>query len=99
VCAIDCIVGGGIGLHDVFGGGVELQEQGYNSFDAPAWLTQKPSSVNPAFESGLGESSLGTGPSDRDFEIQPREFKYFSPSLAQTRSHASSPSSPDTLYP
>jgi hypothetical protein len=83
LCATDCIVGGGTGLHDIFGGGVELQEQGYNSSDAPAWLTQKPSSVNPADESGLGQSTRGTGPSDRDFEIQPREFTLLNERIAE----------------
>jgi hypothetical protein len=40
-------------------------------------------SVNPADESGLGESTLGTGPSDRDFEIQPREFTLLNERIAE----------------
>ena len=73
LCVSNCVVAG-TRLHDIFDGGVELQAQGYNSSDAPAWLTQKPSSANPAGEGGLGQSTLGTGPSNRAFEIEPKEF-------------------------
>jgi hypothetical protein len=68
VCSANCIIPNQ--AENTFTtGGVTVGAIGYGSGGAVEFVTQKPGAIDGPGETGLGESSTGTNPSDSDYEI------------------------------